>query len=453
MKIFNTETKTLQTLTPNIPGKLQVFVCGPTVYDYSHVGHAKTYTQFDFIVKFLKRYYDVSFLMNITDVDDKIIARAKEQSSDPFAISRLYEDKFFEDMEWLGNEKPTIVARAHDYIPQIISQVERLASIGAAYRLEDGWYFDLSKRNRETSSLTNRILTGDDNRSRLEKKNKRNDGDFVLWKFSKPGDPSWESKVLGNGRPGWHIEDTAITEHFFGQNYDIHGGATDLIFPHHEAEMIQMETLSNVKLANYWIHTGLLEVDGRKMGKSLNNFITIRELKRNHSPLTLRLFFLSRHYRSTIEMNDDLLAESLGNRERVETLYRKTSEEHPDTPVQLEIIQKIKSDVYSALQEDFNTPEAFATFYTFVRDTNKGTSFGLETRKFLNEINSLFEVFDFSTPIISADTEEIENLISQREEYRKTKKWAESDKIRNLLVSQFNVVVEDTPDGPKWLIK
>lgn len=451
VQLFNTASHRVEKFDPINDGRVNFFVCGPTVYDYSHVGHAKTYTQFDFIVKFLRRFYDVHYLVNVTDVDDKIIQRAQESGVDPVGLARKFEEKFFEDMTWLGNNGFSTVARSHDFVPEVISQVERLISVGAAYRLIDGWYFDLSVLGYSVSKLTNRPMLEDDSHSRLGSVGKRNNGDFVLWKFSKPGEPSWDSVSLGTGRPGWHIEDTAITEAVFGEQYDVHGGASDLMFPHHEAEIIQMETISGKPLVNYWLHTGLLEVDGRKMGKSEGNFTLIRDFKELWDPKTLRYFFLSRHYRSTIEISDSLLKESASARERVENFYRSLDVSVQETDEQILKLQAFRSVFFDALAYDVNTPEALSALFTFIRAVNRDNEkWGVGLIAVLEEINSVFETFDFSSIAdVSAD---VASLVELREKYRNGRNFVEADRIRNELKEHYSVVVEDTVDGVTWRV-
>lgn len=451
VQLFNTASHQIEKFNPIHDGVVNFFVCGPTVYDYSHVGHAKTYTQFDFIVKFLRRFYDVHYLVNVTDVDDKIIQRAQVSGVDPVELARKFEKEFFEDMTWLGNDAFTTIARSHDFVPEVISQVERLISVGAAYRLVDGWYFDLSVLDHSMSKLTNRPMLEDASHSRLGSVGKRNSGDFVLWKFSKPGEPSWDSASLGAGRPGWHIEDTAITEAVFGEQYDVHGGASDLMFPHHEAEMIQMETLSGKPLVNYWLHTGLLEVDGRKMGKSEGNFTLIRDFRQLWDPKTLRYFFLSRHYRSTIEMSDALLRESASARERVENFYRSLNVDVQERSGQVQKLEEFRSAFFGALKHDVNTPEALSALFTFIREVNRDTMrWGSGLIAVLEEVNAVFEVFDFTANVDVSS--EVEELVGLREKFRAERNFGEADRVRNELKVKHGIVVEDTPDGVTWRV-
>jgi cysteinyl-tRNA synthetase len=326
LRVYNTLTREVEDFAPQDPALVRMFVCGPTVYDHSHAGHAKTFTQFDFIARYLRRRYQVRYLQNITDIDDRIIARAAEAGVAPAELAATYEKSYADDMRWLGNTSVTDSARALDHIAEIVSQVRRLIEAGAAYELEDGWYFDLSTFP-EYGKLSGRMTVApEDSVSRIDDNSaKRNPGDFALWKRPKPGDPSWDTE-LGPGRPGWHIEDTAITEKFFGAQYDLHGGAVDLIFPHHEAEIAQMEKISGrAPLARYWLHSGLLRVDGAKMSKSLGNFLTIGEMRAQWDRRTLRYAFLSHHYRASMELDAELLRAAQASRKRIESLYRRAS--------------------------------------------------------------------------------------------------------------------------------
>src|SRR3989344_153637 len=323
LKFYNTLTGKKEIFKPFKNKKVNFFVCGPTVYDFSHIGHARTYIAFDALVKYLKKIgYSVFYLQNITDIDDKIIERAKQEKVSFKDLSKRFEKEYLKDMKDLRVDSVDQYARAADYIKEIISQVERLLEKGFAYQISDGIYYDI-KKFKDYGKLSKRTAQeAEDAVSRIdEAKEKRNKGDFCLWKISKPNEPKWKSP-FGEGRPGWHIEDTAITEKYFGPQYDIHGGANELIFPHHEAEIAQMEAVSGKKpLVRYWLHTGLLTVRGVKMSKSLKNFISIRDFFRDggspHSvgaaPTSesriLRLFILKSHYRSPIDYSEKARSE------------------------------------------------------------------------------------------------------------------------------------------------
>lgn len=447
MKLFNTLTRSVEDFVPLNLGRVNFFVCGPTVYDYSHLGHAQTYTFFDFIVKYLRRVYDVNFLVNVTDIDDKIILRAKERNIEPLELARFFEAEFFADMSWLKVDSFTTVARAHDFVDEIVSQVSRLIDQGYVYRLDDGWYYDLTRASSGVGVLSGRVFVDDNAESRLSVKDKRNSGDFVVWKFAKPGEPFWVSP-FGDGRPGWHIEDTAITEKVFGEQYDVHGGATDLIFPHHEAEILQMESLSKKKLANYWVHSGLLQIKGQKMAKSSKNFITIKELQKDWEFETVRFFFLSNHYRSTTDFEVEFLKVAKQRRTRVENFYRSLGD-HVEDSVFQERLQAMVDSFYSALDDDLNTPEALSVLFQFIRYVNgSGVKAGVLTKNFLDEVNLLFSSFDFSLPAVD---DEVLLVIHRREELRGLRMFSEADLLRDEL-SARGIVLEDTVEGTVWYV-
>ena len=322
LKLHNTLTGKEEEFHPIEKSKTKMFVCGPTVYDYSHLGHGKTYTQFDVIARALRYLgHELTYVVNITDIDDKIIKRATERGVDPAALAQEYEKAYVEDMRALNVVNIDKYARAHDYVPEIVSQVKRLIENGLAYKISDGYYFDVKKFDDYGKLSRRNILKPNDAVSRIdENPEKRNPGDFCLWKLRKKGEPFWSSE-LGEGRPGWHIEDTAITEKEFGAQYDIHGGAVDLIFPHHEAEIAQMESISGKKpLVRYWLHTGFLNISSEKMSKSLGNFLTIRDvLAKGVSPLALRYYFLTAHYRTPMDFSWEAL-------EAAQNAYRKLKE-------------------------------------------------------------------------------------------------------------------------------
>ncbi|WP_419703521.1 cysteine--tRNA ligase [Promicromonospora sp. NFX87] len=323
--LYNTLTRRVELLEPMTPGVVRMFVCGPTVYDLAHVGHAKTYTQFDFLARYLRaRGLEVTYAQNITDIDDKIIRRAAESGRDPGDLAAEFEDAYRQDMAALGNRSVDVYARALDHIDQIVAQVQALVARGHAYQLDDGWYFDLSTFSGYGKLSGRTEVAEEDSVARIDENDaKRNRGDFALWKARKPGEPFWDTP-LGPGRPGWHIEDTAITEALFGPQYDLHGGAVDLIFPHHEAEIAQMEAASGKEpLVRHWVHTGLLRVDGAKMSKSSGNFLTVRDALAMADYRTLRYAFLSQHYRSSMELSATALEQARSARRRVENFARK----------------------------------------------------------------------------------------------------------------------------------
>lgn len=450
LRVYNTLTRCVEEFAPRDPELVHMFVCGPTVYDYSHAGHAKTYTQFDFVARYLSRRYRVRYLQNITDVDDKIIARAAAAGVDAREIAGTYEATYHDDMRWLGNTTVTDTARAHDFIPQIVSQVKRLVAVGAAYELDDGWYFDLASFP-DYGKLSGRLTVApEDSLSRIDDNDdKRNPGDFALWKRAKPGEPAWDTD-LGPGRPGWHIEDTAITEKFFGAQYDLHGGAIDLIFPHHEAEIAQMEKISGqVPMARYWMHTGLLRVNGAKMAKSLGNFTTIRELRAAWDHRTLRYAFLSHHYRSSMELSGELFESAQASRRRIESLYRRAQSGRPSSERVAGELAAARAAFFERLDDDFDTPGALAVLFGLVRALNKAEDeLGSDVRDFLLDINELFDAFDLRSAG-SDDAGQIEEMVAARDQMRAQRRFKEADEIRDRLAEE-GIAIEDTVDGTRW---
>ncbi|MEK6922695.1 MAG: cysteine--tRNA ligase [Nanoarchaeota archaeon] len=442
LKVYNTLTRKKEEFKPIKGKKVNIFVCGPTVYSDSHIGHAKTYVQFDIIVKYLKFLgYNVFYLQNITNIDDKIIQRAKQEKKDPLKLAEEYEKEFYENMKALEVTSINKYARATDYIKQIQSQVKRLIEKGYAYKISDGYYFDLTKFKDYGKLAKRTVQEAEDAVSRIdENKEKRNKGDFCLWKFSKKDEPSWEFEE-GSGRPGWHIEDTAITEKEFGPQYDIHGGAVDLIFPHHEAEIAQMESISGkTPLVKYWLHTAFLNIDKKKMSKSLKNYITIKDALKKYNGKTVRYFFASNHYRTPINFSYDALEQSKNSLQRInDFVYNlKDSKEKDD----LNLIKKTKEKFINAMNNDFDTPKAFSIIFDFIRKVNK-TGGGKKTYEFILEIDKVFNILTIEDVKIP---KEVKQLLDERERARKNKDWKKADEIRNK-IRNLGYLLEDSDSG------
>src|SRR3989344_9317209 len=348
-------------------------------------------------------------------------------------------------MESLGNTSVSVYARAHDYIPQIIRQVERLVEKGYAYKISDGYYFDIKKFAGYGKLSGRTTLKPGDSVSRVDENSEKiNPGDFCLWKFRKIDEPFW-SAPFGEGRPWWHIEDTAITEHHFGAQYDIHGGAIDLIFPHHEAEITQMESISDLSpLVRYWLHTGFLNIKSEKMSKSTGNFVTIREILKNYNYRTLRYFFLSQHYRHTFNFTDESMEQASQGLARIQT-FADNINENIDDSGDLKNLNEFKSNFIDRLSDDFNTPEAFALLFDFIRDQNKRGLSGKNTLELMKSINSVFEIISFDKTVKVPDA--VQTLIDEREEARKAKDFEKSDRLRDEIKSH-GFIIEDRPDGP-----
>ena len=443
LKLYNTLTRKKEIFKPRRDKRVNLFVCGPTVYDYMHIGHAKTYIQLDAIAKYLKsREYKVFYLQNITDLDDKIIEKARKKKIEPLKLAREFEKYYHQDEKKLGINSVTKHARATDYIKQITKQVKTLINKGYAYKTEDGYYYDI-KKFKDYGKLSRRTVLGsEDAVSRIDEGiKKKNRGDFCLWKISKLGEPRWQTE-LGAGRPGWHIEDTAITETIFGPRYDIHAGAKDLIFPHHEAEIAQMEASSGEKpMVKYWLHTGFLNVKGAKMSKSLKNFITVRQALKKYSPQVLRFFYLNSHYRSPIDFSPEILEKAKNGRQRLQDFIQKIETDGKDD---LTLIEKTKEKIVQNLDNDFDTVKAIAVIFNFVKQCHKKNLGGKKTLKFFRELNKIFGIFDFKKTAVPL---EIKKLAQQREGFRQQKQWAEADKIRQK-INKLGFQIEDTPQGP-----
>lgn len=465
LKVFNTLIRKKEKFVPRHGKKVNMFVCGPTVYDYSHLGHAKTYVQFDIIVRYLRfRGFRVFYLQNITDLDDKIIKRAKKNNETPESLATRFENEYYKDMESLGIISVDKYARATDYIVAIINQVKVLLEKGYAYEIKDGIYYDLTKF-KDYGKLSRRTTLGaEDAVSRIDESvNKRNKGDFCIWKKSKPDEPKWDSPWF-EGRPGWHIEDTAISESHFGPQYDIHGGARDLIFPHHEAEIALIEAKSGKKpFVKYWLHTGFLTVQGRKMAKSLGNFITLREALKRYDAGAIRLFFASSHYRNPVDYSEENLMHAEKSFERfsntLDNLQDAIKKDDKSTGTEKEFVKTLKEykkNFEDAMDDDFNTSLALSVFHDLSREINTYLEKG-RNKKTLKEALNLFRKFSSVFGLEFKHEEkkisrDIEKLIEKREEARKKKDWKAADTIRTELKKR-GIVLEDTPDGVKWKIK
>ena len=447
--VFNTLTRRKDLLEPLKAGSIRLFVCGPTVYDWAHIGHAKTYTQFDFIVRYLRwRGFDVEYLQNITDIDDKIIDRAARDGMSVRDLAELYERRYRQDMKRLGNTSVTTYARASDHIANIVSQIQRLLERGHAYQLPDGYYFDISSFEGYGKLSRRQHVTADDAISRVDENPlKRQPGDFALWKRRKPGEPYWDTP-LGEGRPGWHIEDTAITEDFFGPQYDIHGGAVDLIFPHHEAEIAQMESVSGrAPLAKYWLHTGFLNINDVKMSKSLGNAFTIRSMLERVDARQLRFFLLSYHYRSPIDYASNLLKQSRSALRRIDNFYERLDDGEAGWSAE---VNEVRGRIIEALDNDFDTPAALAVLFEFIRRQHRSGGPARGSRALLEELYSLLGLLPLRDDSLRRELHEmVDTAIADRERLRREKRYAEADAIRESL-RKNGIELEDTPDGVRW---
>lgn len=460
MKIYNTLTRKKEYLIPRIDGKIQMYVCGPTVHDYIHIGNARTFVIFDVIAKYLRHSgFEVDYIQNITDIDNKIIDKAQAEGSDPLEYAKRYTEFFLKDVAAVEITSPKY-KNATDHIDEVIKQVKKLMENGSAYVIDgDGIYFDLSTFP-DYGKLSGRTAEmADDAVSRIDDSDKkRNRGDFVLWKFdSHAGDPSWPAP-FGNGRPGWHIEDTGITEKYFGPQYDLHGGGQDLIFPHHEAEIAQQESASGLKpFVKYWMHPGFLINKEKKMSKSLGNFRTLRNALEEYPPEALRFYFLSGHYHSPLDYSEDRLKSAEAAVQRLNEFWHKLhaikdESGHTNKPKKQELeVSSSWKNFNDALDDNFNTPEAISVIFELIKNLNPllekrniNLLHAKETIEFLTNINEIFGIISKAKENVPY---EIKNVVKIREELREKKKFEEADKIRKH-VEEVGYQIDDTSYGP-----
>jgi cysteinyl-tRNA synthetase len=456
LKIYNSLTKQKETFTPIEPGKVKMYVCGITVYDYCHIGHARPYIVFDVIYRYFKHLgYDVTYIRNITDIDDKIIQRANQNQEDFAALTLRFIQAMHEDFDALGVLRPDYEPKATDNMPAILQMIESLEQKGYAYAAENGdVYFSVSKF-ADYGKLSGKKIEDLRAGERVEVDSFKKDPlDFVLWKSAKPGEPSWESP-WGQGRPGWHIECSAMSTEMLGNHFDIHGGGHDLQFPHHENEIAQSECSTGEKFANYWIHNGLIRIDGEKMSKSLGNFFVLRDVLKEYRAEEIRFFILSSHYRSPLNFSDEQLEHA---RNALARLYTSLL----DVPVgdvagDDEYLQRFDE----AMNDDFNTAEALAVLFDLARELNRAKSESSDQAGMLAvRLKSLAGLLG----LLQADPEqflqssisdeglsdsEIEAKIEQRLQAKKDKNWALADQIRDEL-TEAGIQLEDSAEGTRW---
>lgn len=462
VSIYNSLTRTKETFTPQEAGKVKMYVCGPTVYDYIHIGNARPVIFFDVVRRYLEDAgYEVNYVSNFTDVDDKLIRKAEQLGTDVPAVAEKFIDAFYVDIDSLGVRKATLNPRVMDHIPEIVAFIEELVAGGYAYPSEGDVYFRTSKFE-DYGKLSHQKIDELQFGIRVEIGDRKEDqGDFVLWKGAKPGEIKWDSP-WGPGRPGWHIECSAMARKYLGDTLDIHGGGQDLQFPHHECEVAQSEALTGKSLANYWMHNGYIHINNEKMSKSLGNGITVNEIVKRVKPEALRYFMLSTHYRSPLNFSDETMAQATGSVERIANSYanlkHRLAAEGMVGSVDEELgktLSKIADQFAAKMGDDFNTPDAITALFELVTEANLYMARTDANASGLQALLALMERFDNVLGLLpragaSDDlAEEVEALIAERTEARKTKNWARADEIRDRL-NEMNVVVEDTPQGIRW---
>lgn len=445
MKIYNTYSRQLEDFQPIEPGKVKMYVCGPTVYNYIHVGNARSVVAFDLVRKYLEfRGFEVQYISNFTDVDDKIINGAKAANMTTTAFSERYIAAFYEDTDALNVKRASQNPKATEFIDAMIEFIQELVDKEFAYVSQGDVYFRVSK-SKDYAKLANKnladLLAGASGRTDEETKLKESPADFALWKSAKADEVSWQAP-WGSGRPGWHIECSVMSTSLLGETIDIHGGGADLEFPHHTNEIAQSEAKTGQRFVNYWMHNGFVNVDGEKMSKSLGNFTTVHELLQVVNPQILRFFLATTHYRRPVNFTDDALTEAENNIKKIENAYRHLDEQAESN---LSALTTFRNDFVAAMDEDFNIANGMTVFYDFVSWVNKGNG-GPEIKEFFDQVLEILGIkFKFEQSLDS----EIEAMIEARQLAREVRDFAKSDEIRDALKAQ-GIVLEDTKDGVRW---
>jgi cysteinyl-tRNA synthetase len=449
LTLYSSLTRTKEIFKPIKPGKISIYVCGITAYDLCHLGHARSMVCFDVIVRFLRsQNYDVTYVRNITDIDDKIIARANERGISINELTKQYIKAMHADTKALNILPPDVEPHATDYIDPIIKLIKRLVDSDYAYVSDNGDVCYQVARFKEYGKLAHKDLEGLLAGARVDiVKEKRSPLDFVLWKKAKLGEPSWPS-MWGDGRPGWHIECSAMAMHELGEHFDIHGGGLDLQFPHHENEIAQSEAASAKPFANYWLHVGMLQVDNEKMAKSSGNFFTIEDVLQQHHPEVIRYFLLSSHYRSPLNYTE----ENLQNASKALTrLYQSLKEVKGDNNSEMDLYWLEQFN--QAMNDDFNTPVALSVLFQLSHEINKTNSPKLAyTLKKLGSVLGILQVSPelfFQAGLLDNEKAYIEKLIQERLQARAERNWARGDEIRVILAKK-GIELEDGADGTTW---
>ena len=462
IKVYNTLTKEKEVFHPITEGEAKIYVCGVTPYNHPHIGNARPAVTWDIIRRYLEFIgYKVTFVQNFTDVDDKIINKANAEGSDWKTISDRYIDAYFEVMDKLHVRRADIYPRVSDHMKDIIDMVKTLIEKGHAYVLGGDVYYDISTF-KDYGKLSGRKIEDMLAGARIEVNDeKRNPGDFALWKAAKPGEPFWESP-WGKGRPGWHIECSAMSTHYLGNTLDFHGGGSDLIFPHHENEIAQSEAANDKPFAKYWMHNAFLNIDNRKMSKSLGNFFTVREISEKYDLQVLRFFMLSAHYRSPLNFSADLMEAAKNGYERIVTSVDNLKfllDKAADTEMTgeeknlLTEAQGFETKFDEAMDDDFNTADALAAIFELVKFVNSNAK-AESSKAFLEALKQeIVTLSDICGLIVDKKAEmldsDIEALIEERQAARKAKNFARADEIRDELLAK-GIVLEDTREGVKW---
>lgn len=462
MKLFNSLTRKKEDFKSIVPNKVTMYSCGPTVYNYFHIGNARPFVIFDMLRTYLEyRGYEVKFVQNFTDIDDKLINKSKEEGITVSEIAKKYIDEYFVDARGLGIREASVHPKATENIEEIIAIIKKLEEKGYTYVVQGDVYFRTSKfegygklshQDIKDLKVGNRVSVDD---------RKEEPTDFVLWKAKKEGEPFWDSP-WGEGRPGWHIECSAMANRYLGETIDIHSGGQDLIFPHHENEIAQSEAATDKPFARYWLHNGFINVNNEKMSKSLGNFFTVRDIAKHFDYRVIRFFMISSHYRNPINFSFELLEAAKNSLERIDNcidnidyLISKKDKENCDNDKEFEkLLNNKKNEFIDAMDDDLNTADAIASIFDMVRISNAKfvvngnyTIKDLEIAKDnIEELSKVLGILKNENVILE---QEIEDLIQERQKARSNKDWKRADEIRDIL-REKGIVLEDTPSGVKW---
>lgn len=462
MKIYNTFKRQKEEFIPIVPGEVRMYVCGPTVYNFFHIGNGRTFIVFDTIRKYFEyRGYKVIFVQNFTDIDDKMIKKANEESITVRELGDKFIKEYYKDADALNIERASVNPRATEFMEEIVDFVKELVDKGYAYEVGGDVYFS-TKKFKEYGKLSGQNIDDLQSGSRVDVDARKHDPmDFALWKNQKPGEPAWKSP-WGMGRPGWHIECSCMAYKLLGETIDIHAGGSDLVFPHHENEIAQSEARTGKPFANYWMHSAFLNINNQKMSKSLNNFFTAREVLEKYDAEVLRFLMLSGHYRTQLNFSGELLDSAKSSMERfyntisnLENLLSETTREelNEDDKIYAKVLDSYRDKYIEKMDDDFNTADGIAVMFDLIRDIN--ANINIDSSKAiieagLNLIRELGKPLGIAQKSLKGNLEdEIESLIAERQQARKNKDFALSDKIRDDLKSR-GIVLEDTPAGVRW---
>lgn len=459
MQIYNTQSRKKEEFVPIEPGKVSIYCCGPTVYNYFHIGNARPFIVFDTLRRYFEhKGYEVKFVQNFTDIDDKMIRRANEEGITVKELGERFIEEYYKDADALGIERATVNPKATEHIPEIIAMIEKLVAKGLAYACDNGDVYYNTQAFPGYGKLCGQNLEDLESGARIDvDPNKKHPMDFALWKAQKPGEPAWDSP-WGKGRPGWHIECSAMSTKYLGETIDIHCGGKDLVFPHHENEIAQSEGATGKPFVHYWMHNGFINVDNQKMSKSLGNFFTVRDISKECDLEAVRMFMLGAHYRSPINFSREMIEQAKASLDRLYTArdhYAFLLENAKDGEMGekendlLAKVQAAREGFDAAMDDDLNTADAIGKLFELVRAANAGLdehSPKAAVKAVLDTLDELAGVLGILSRKTAADDAKVQELLAQRAEARANKNWAESDRLRDEIVA-MGYVLKDTKQG------